>query len=303
MKKLTIIISIIFSSLINATACEICGCGTGNYYIGLLPQFNNHFIGLRYQYSSFKTTMKDDATQYSNDRFQTPELWGGWNIGKKWQALAIVPFNFIHQESDDGTTANSGIGDIAMVGNYKILDIASSTDSKKLITQQLWLGAGIKIPTGKYIVDHNDEALVALANTQTGSGSTDFILNASYNISINNFGINTGGRYKINTANNDQYLFGNRFSANSFAYYSIRKKNTIITPNAGLLYDHSDANELNNEKIEMTGGYFFSTAAGLEVSVKKVTIGFNAQLPLSQNFSDNQTKAKVKGMIHVTFGF
>jgi hypothetical protein len=83
--------------------------------------------------------------------------------------LAIVPFNIIHQVSDDGSTSNSGVGDIAMVGNYKIFDIASATASKKLVTQQLWLGAGVKLATGKFIVDQNDEALVAIANTQTGS--------------------------------------------------------------------------------------------------------------------------------------
>lgn len=303
MKKIIIAIALTLYSFINTTACEICGCGTGNYYIGLLPQFNKHFIGLRYQYSSFKTTMKEDASQYSNDNFQSVELWGGWNIGKRWQVLAIVPYNFIHQASDDGKASNSGIGDVAVLSNYKVFDRSSSTGSKKLFTQQLWLGAGVKLATGKFIIDPNDEALVALANTQTGSASTDFILNAMYNISINNFGISIGARYKINTANNDRYFFGNKLSASSFAFYSIKKSSTVITPNGGLLFEHNDASKLNNEKIDMTGGYLLSTAAGVEVNIKKVTVGFNAQLPLSQNFSDNQTKNKVKGMVHVTFAF
>ena len=106
---------------------------------------------MRYQFSSFQTIIKDDPTQYSNDLFQTVQVWGGFNIGKRWQVLAIVPFNTIHQASDDGTTSNSGIGDIAMAGNYKVLDIRSYTASKKLVTQQLWLGAGIKLATGKFI--------------------------------------------------------------------------------------------------------------------------------------------------------
>jgi hypothetical protein len=301
-KIITSIIS--FCLITSAYACEICGCGTGDYYIGLLPQFNKHFIGLRYQYSSFKTTMQEDASEYSNDRFQSVEVWGGWNIGRKWQVLAIVPFNFIHQQSDDGTSNNSGIGDIAVMGNYKLLDKASTTVSKKLIKQKLWIGAGIKMATGKFLVDAGDEAPVSLANTQTGSGSTDFILNGSYNFSINNFGINTSCRYKINTANNNQFYFGNKFSAGSFGYYSFKKKNNfVVTPNAGLLYDNTSASKLGKEKIAMTGGYLLSTAAGLEVNVKKVTIGLNVQLPVSQNFSDNQTSTRLKGMMHVTFGF
>lgn len=301
MKKIIIISILLLQFTSNSFACEFCGCGTGNYYIGLLPQFRSAFVGVRYQFSSFKTTMKDDPSQYSKDLFQSAELWGGWNIGKKWQVLGIVPFNIIHQVSDDGTTNRNGIGDIALMGNYKIFDKASATKGKKLVSQQWWFGAGIKLATGKFSVDQNDEALAALANTQTGSASTDFILNTMYNISIDKFGVNTSARYKINTANTDKYFFGNRFSANSIAYYSIKSSKSVITPNAGFMYEHSDANKLQSEKIAQTGGYLFSTAAGVEWSIKKITVGCNAQLPLSQNFADNQTSNKLKGMVHVTF--
>lgn len=301
MKKLVTTIAIMLCSFASVNACPFCGCGTGNYYIGLMPTFSKHFIGLRYQYSSFKTTIKDDPTQFSNDRFQSVELWGGWNIGKRWQVIAIVPFNFIHQVSDDATTNNNGIGDIAVMGNYKLFSKVSATTSKKLISQQLWLGAGIKLATGKFSIDQADEAFVAMANMQAGSASNDFILNAMYNISINNFGVSTGARYKINTANNDKYYFGNKFSANSFAYYAIKKANATITPNAGLVFEHNNANKLANTKIDQTGGYLVGAAAGLEVNVKSITIGFNAQLPLKQNFSDHQTETKLKGMVHVTF--
>ena len=303
MKKLLFLILIISFSINTTKGCEICGCGLGNYYIGLLPQFNHKFIGLRYQYRSFNTVLADNPTQFSHDYYKTMELWAGWNLGRRWQILAILPYNFIHQVSDDGVTNNQGFGDIALMGNYKVFDVKSVTAGGNRITQQLWIGAGIKLPTGKFNVDATDPALVAIANTQTGSASTDFMLNAMYNVRINKVGINTGASYKLNTTNTDKYLFGNKFSASTFVSYTAATGKATFIPNAGLLYETTAANKLDRQYIAQTGGHLFAAAAGLEVGIKKITFGANVQLPVSQDFSAGQTDLKVKGMMHVTFSF
>lgn len=288
-------------TITSTRACDICGCGLNNYYIGMMPQFDHKFFGLRYQVRNFQTVIANDPSQFSNDRFQTVELWGGWNIGKKWQVIALLPYNFIHQESDDGTTNNQGIGDIALMVNHKIFDKYSSTGNHKLLNQQLWLGVGIKLPTGKFNVDATDPELVAIANTQTGSSSTDLMVNAMYNIKVDKFGVNTGASYKINTANKDKYTFGNKFSANSIAYYSLQSRKAGITPNLGVIYENTSSSKLLKEKVAQTGGYALNSSAGLEFNISKITLGANVQLPLSQNFSDRQTKQRTKGMMHVTF--
>ena len=303
MKKIILAAVMVLLSVNTIKACEICGCSHGNYYIGLFPQFKHKFIGVRYQYSRFNTVMTDDPSQFSKDYFKTVELWGGWNIGKRWQVIAILPFNFVHQVSDDGTTNRQGLGDVAAMMNYKIFDRTTALSGNGNLRQQFWFGAGIKLPTGKFDIDATDQAIVALANTQTGTASTDFMLNGIYNVQVNKFGINTGASYKMNTANKDKYSFGNKFSARTFLSYKAGTRNLTVIPNIGFQYESTAINKLDKEKIAQTGGNLFTGVAGLELNFKTITIGTNLQLPISQHFASGQTEMKTRGMVHLTFGF
>jgi hypothetical protein len=284
MKKVFIIFCLFILSIFTTRACEICGCGLGNYYIGLLPQFQHKFIGLRYQYRNFNTLLTNDPTQFSHDFYKTAEIWGGWNISDKLQVIALVPFNFIHQVSDDGITDKNGIGDMAVMANYKVFDKNALTVGKKNLFQQLWVGVGLKLPTGKFSIDITDPLLVTLANTQLGTASTDFMLNVMYNVRVNKAGINTSASFKINTSNKDKYSFGNKFTTSSILYFALHKSKVGITPSIGLQYENAAANTLISHKVELTGGAMSSTAIGLELNINKISFGGNVQSPISQNF-------------------
>ncbi len=299
MKKIFLIV-ILLLSLQETFACDICGCSSGNYFIGLFPQFRKHFFGTRHTFRSFHSQVAGDPTQFSKDFYQTVELWSGFNIGKKWQVMAFVPYNINRQSSDDGVKNSKGLGDITLIANYKLLDKRTGDKKGNRISQQFWIGGGVKIPTGKFAADPND--IMAEANNQSGTGSVDFLLNAMYTFHINDWGINTNINYKINCSA-ENFQFGNRFNTSAFIFHSISTAKTTFNPNVGVLYENLRANKLYNSKIQETGGNAVFAAAGVETNFNKMAVGFNAQLPLSQNLSNGQTTTKVKGMVHLTFIF
>jgi hypothetical protein len=297
MRKL-FLAGILFLSVQDSFACDICGCSSGNYFIGPFPFFHKHFFGTRYTFRSFNSAVTGDASQYSKDFYQTIELWGGWNIGKKWQVLAFVPYNFNRQNSDDGLTKSNGLGDITVIINYNLLNKQSKDKTGNKISQQLWVGGGVKIPTGKFSPDPND--IIPTASNQAGTGSVDYLLNVMYAININKWGLNSSVNYKINKSA-EGYKFGDRFSSTAFVFRSFKAGTTTLNPNVGLLYENLQANKLDGAKVPDSGGNALLAAAGLEIGFNKMSVGFNAQLPVTQNFANGQTNTKVRGMFHVTF--
>jgi len=299
MRKIALVI-LLTISVQQLFACDICGCSSGNYFLGPIPQFNKHFIGIRYSFRSFNTVLKDDNSQFSKDFYQTTELWGGFKIKNKFQVLAFIPFNINRSITDDGVRTNKGFGDVTVIGNYNLFDKISLNKDTMTVGQQLWIGAGIKLPTGNFSVDTTE--LVSSANSQAGTGSLDFLLSASYSLVIDDWGLTSNVSYKINQAASD-FRFGNRFTATAFVFRSFQFRKNSFSPNIGLLYENLNPNELAKAKIASTGGSDLLGAVGLETSFDKITIGFSAQLPLTSNISDGQTKINMRGMVHLTYAF
>jgi len=161
-------------------------------------------------------------------------------------------------------------------------------------------GGGAKLPTRKLSPDEVE--IIPDANNQPGTGSLDFIVNAMYTFHINDWSINSNVNYKINEAAKD-FRFGNRLNATAFVFHSFANSTgtTTFNSNAGLMYTGLGANKLTTAKIDATDGNALLAAAGVEVNFAKMAVGVNAQLPISQNLSDHQTKTNIQGMLPVTF--
>ncbi|NML21965.1 transporter [Pseudoflavitalea sp. G-6-1-2] len=285
-------------------ACDICGCGVGSYYIGILPEFNKKIIGIRYRYNSLKTHIgAGGQTSYLTTRetFHTAEVWGGWNISRKFRVMGYIPVNFNEKKSQETTASKTGLGDMGVQGFYKLFD-QRKTIGSNLMVHALWLGAGLKLPTGKYESPAKDQSAPDANLFQLGTGSTDFTVNAMYDLRIQDAGINAAASYKINTANSDDYRYGNRLSASMQAYYKFRILNAFtLSPNAGVLYETAEHDKDAGFSTDVSGGNLLLGTAGLEAAFAKFAIGAGFQHPLSQDLAGGFVKANSRAMVHISF--
>jgi len=300
MKKFALVLVLIsIVGVLQTEACEICGCGVGNFYMGMVPKYGRAFVGVRYRYTNYESQMHHDPSEISNDYYKTMELWGGWNISPRWQVMAFVPYQVNKRVMHDGEKNESGLADIFLLSNYRAWSHVSNS-----VNQQFWLGGGVKVPTGQYKVDFNDpENNLGDPNGQTGTGSVDFLVNATHVMSINKWGVNTTLSYKINSVNSDEFKFGNRAFINTLAYYRFGGQSFSVSPVVGAMYERSGSNHFEGVMVEHTGGQALLASTGLEVSARLMSVGFTLQSPVAQDFSDGQTTMKPRGLAHMTFTF
>jgi hypothetical protein len=185
------------------------------------------------------------------------------------------------------------------------MDKQHTTGNNKLLVQSLWIGGGVKAPTGKYEPTAHKENEDMPNNFQLGTASTDFTLNAMYDVRLMDFGVNANVSYKINTANKYDYQYGNKFTANVLAYYKIRAAEKVtLAPNAGILYETAEKDtEAKKYTADISGGHSLLATMGLEATMGVVSVGGNFQPAISQQLADGRIKAGNRVMLHVTYLF
>lgn len=304
MKKLFAIFCIAVISGHSANACDICGCGVGSYYTGILPEFSKKIFGLRYRYNSLLTHIAPGGgSSYltTTEKFNTIDFWGGWTITKKIRLMGYIPFSINEKIKRGVREKKSGVGDIGVQGFYQMFD-KRGAEGKNFISHSLWLGAGVKLPTGNYQSSQKDETGQSANTFQLGTGSFDFTLNMMYDLRIQDFGVNTTASYKINAVNRDEYRYGNKLSSTMQAYYKVRVKNKFtVAPNAGLSFENAAKDYDDKLLADVTGGNILLFGAGAELTTGKFAAGANYQSPLSQHLAMGSVRANNRLMVHISF--
>jgi hypothetical protein len=287
-------------------ACDICGCGAGSYYVGILPEFSKKIIGVRYRYNTLRTHIgAGGVTTYltTEEMYRTTELWGGWTIGKRFRLMGYVPAIFNEKLNQGITTKKNGLGDMGVQGFYKLFNSDKAMGAKRLV-QSLWIGAGVKVPTGEYDATEKNGSQQTANIFQLGTGSVDLTFNAMYDIRLQDAGISLSGSYKLNTKNKESYRYGNKVSANAQVYYKIRIKQLVtLAPNAGIMYERAGVDKDHGYTVDVSGGNVLLGTAGIEAAYKRMAIGCNWQSPMSQNLAGGFVKASNRAMVHISFMF
>jgi len=302
MKKIFAVIIVILALPLLSQACDTCGCNVNNRYTSILPDFRNHVLGLRYRYSSLNSYTTGAPGTSTFETYNSFELWGGWNITHKIRVMASIPYRFEELNHQAATMSKNGLGDISLLVYYKLLDNRHIIDSEKSRVQNLWFGAGVETPTGKY--EPSDKNILNGSGNlyQLGSGSTDVIFNVVYNLFLRNWELDGSTIYKINTVNKDRYEYGNYFNVKAQAYYKFYiARTTTVAPDIGLQFENFQHSVDNDQWVKTATGNVITGTVGVETNFKGMAIGGSFQIPLKQNLGKGIIDVNNTYVVHVAF--
>lgn len=306
------IVFIIISSLLllatDAQACSICGCASGANYNGILPQYRKNIIALRHRYRGFDQAIKQTNGGYLNSAYtySTYELWGRIYLKDRLQLFFSVPYTINTLTDETGKSTLTGINDMSLQLNYNLINTTFDTSRVHTVQHNLLVGAGIKLPTGKYQQRYQDgkyKDQMYQENFQAGSGAFSYLGSIIYTLRYRKVGLNADVNYIYNTENELKYAFGNQLTSSLTAFAWLNKGSFSFLPNTGVFYEHLDRDIRNGYYNSLSGGYALNYHAGLDVYYKSVFLGMVVQSPLVQEIGSDQVTYTAKYMINIGFLF
>jgi hypothetical protein len=296
-----IFVALTAMAIFNTTqACDVCGCGVGNFNPYMFPHLVQKYVSIGYTYRYYKTNAHDDMGNAMLDKeyYNTLSLAGQFTIKNRIQLMGYLPFQINTQQGPEGNKSLNRLGDAIVMADYKIYDQSSGHNK---LRQTISAGAGIKLPTGNYHFEEGSESEVDNPNFQSGTGSTDFLLNGYYAIRYKKFAMSTGVTYKINTANKEDYRFGNRLLAVAQIKYVKDAGNISLIPNVGVQIEKMDRDKQSKIAIDHTGGYNTQATFGLDVNNRKIAAGIFYNKPITQNLASGDIYAMPGINFHISY--
>jgi hypothetical protein len=307
MKKLFLIYSISLLPLTLA-ACDFCNC-----YLGLDPGFNKNTIGLRFNYKLSTIDLPElaglklahggaDAEGMTTlyQRSLGTELYARIYPTPKLQLMAILPFQYNTIEFGSHNETGEGPGDLVILGYYQIYNTMPADSDQ--VRHRIFGGLGAKFPTGKSS-GASDINIPFAYDLYEGTGSTDYIVAASYIGKKNQLGWRLDANYKINGESSNEYRFGNSVNTTAQIFYEKKLKSISIIPHAGASLENGSKDEYLGKSQEETGGSVLWGSAGADLYVRKFSVTTDLRLPFSHNTSELLPESKYWFFTSLNFHF
>jgi len=295
---LSVLVAVLMVTVVDtAQGCNVCGCGVGNNHYGILPQFQKNFVGVRYHNKTYRSHLgMEHAVMYSNEHFQSVELWARFYPAKRVQVFAFLPYKINERTEGSDVLRLRGIGDASVSVNYSLINTYDS--ALATLRHNLMIGGGVKLPTGNFQAIR--DGLTVNQNFQLGTGSVDFLVNMIYTLRYATLGLNTEAAFTQTTTNRDDYRFGNSATGAVSLFNVFTLKTFTIMPYAGISGEIFTDNRQYDVSFDDTGGWAMLYQAGLEVYYKNIALGTSAQFPGKQELFNGHVTANNRYSAHVT---
>jgi len=277
--------------------CDACGCSASGGSMGFSSMLNNNFVGLRYFNQSY--TSRDGIfanSPWIDENFNTLQAWARIPVTEKIQISALIPYHFHERELTAGTEDISGLGDVTIMGLYTLYETKSDS---AVFTHKVNVGAGIKIPTGKFTEANNLGTINQ--SFQLGTGSWDYSVVSEYVVNRKDLGLNTTLNYILKTENSKNYQYGDQFNYATTLFYLFDFKSIQLVPQAGVAGEIYQKNRQHNLDVPNTAGDILFGKLGIEAGKDKFSVGINAMLPVKQNLSNGNMEANYRWSINFNY--
>jgi hypothetical protein len=235
-----------------------------------------------------------------------------YGISDRFQVGVTIPYvhrehTHIHHEDGGNVQENwnfNGLGDIAVIGNYSVIN----PEMQKEI--YLGISAGIKLPTGLTSAVNGDGEK-AEVTIQPGSGSYDALAGINFNYPL--FTIQTtneneystiplilGILYKIPGKGTEDYQYGNTLLITAGTDYQFTSEASLTLQVNFRNQGYANVGSTGEPK-ENTGGTKIFISPGLNLSITDYLSFFGiVQLPVYQNFHGIQQTSRFNTQIGIS---
>jgi hypothetical protein len=283
----------------DSLACDICGGASGPSSIGIMPDQKFHFIGFRSVYRQYKSRHQDVfSSNYINSKeyFSSFELNGRYQISKRWQVYAFVPFTANWQVSDTAKKSHFALGDVSLSGQFIALNKFDTLSERKHF---LNFGLGVKFPTGKYAKENH-----SVSNIYSGTGAYEILPTVNYVFQQKKHGLNLELNYAWKFSNPLAYKFGNALNFNASYLLVLERFNVnqwIFQ--FGVNFKHFDKDQIDRKinTASLNNGQVFSGILGVNYISTRWMFQFQVIPPIIQNMGNGAIKNQIQCQVGINY--